>query len=55
VFLCAASKEESGAQALEWAVESLVQDGDELVVVRGFDSDEMRELPLSSKYQVRTL
>jgi nucleotide-binding universal stress UspA family protein len=43
VFLCAASKEESGAQALEWAVESLVQDGDELIVVRGFDSDEMQK------------
>jgi len=39
VFLCAASPDESGNQALDWALDSLVQDGDELVVFRGFDED----------------
>lgn len=39
VFLCAASPDESGSQALDWALDSLVQDGDELVVFRGFDED----------------
>ena len=37
VFLCAASPDESGSQALEWSLKSLVQDGDELVVFRGID------------------
>lgn len=39
VFLCASSPDESGRQALDWALDSLVQDGDELVVFRGFDED----------------
>ena len=39
VFLCAASPDESGSQALDWALDSLVQDGDEIVVFRGFDED----------------
>ena len=43
VFLCAASPDESGRQALDWALESLVQDGDELVVFRGFDEEDLGE------------
>ncbi|KIJ94290.1 hypothetical protein K443DRAFT_110685 [Laccaria amethystina LaAM-08-1] len=39
VFLCAASPDESGREALEWSLESLVQDGDELIVFRGVDED----------------
>jgi len=41
VFLCAASPDESGRQALDWALDSLVQDGDEIVVFRGFDEDDL--------------
>lgn len=41
VFLCAASPDESGSQALDWVLENLVQDGDELVVFRGADSDDL--------------
>ncbi|OSX58355.1 hypothetical protein POSPLADRAFT_1049556 [Postia placenta MAD-698-R-SB12] len=41
VFLCASSPDESGRQALEWALESLVQDGDELIVFRGVDTEEL--------------
>ncbi|OCH84182.1 hypothetical protein OBBRIDRAFT_742016 [Obba rivulosa] len=37
VFLCASSPDESGQQALDWALESLVQDGDELIVFRGVE------------------
>lgn len=40
VFLCASSPDESGRQALDWCLESLVQDGDELVVFRGVDPDD---------------
>jgi len=39
VFLCASSPDESGREALEWSLESLVQDGDELIVFRGVDED----------------
>lgn len=39
VFLCAASADESGTEALDWVMESLVQDGDELIVFRGFDTE----------------
>jgi len=42
VYLCAASGDESGKEALEWAIANLVEDGDELVVVRGFDSDDLQ-------------
>lgn len=38
-FLCAASVDESGRNALEWTIENLLQDGDELIVFRGFDTD----------------
>ena len=39
VFLCASSPDESGSEALEWSLESLVQEGDELIVFRGVDED----------------
>ena len=45
VFLCASSPDESGKQALEWCLESLVQDGDELVVFRGIDPDDFGTHP----------
>ena len=45
VFLCAASPDESGSQALEWCLESFVQDGDELVVFRGIDPDDFGAHP----------
>jgi hypothetical protein len=43
VFLCAASPDESGSQALDWALDSLVQDGDELIVYRGVDPEDLGE------------
>jgi hypothetical protein len=43
VFLCAASPDESGREALDWALESFVQDGDELIVYRGVEQDELGE------------
>lgn len=46
VFLCASSPDESGRQALDWCLESLVQDGDELVVFRGVDPDDFGTLPV---------
>lgn len=46
VFLVAASPDESGSEALDWVMESLVQDGDELIVFRGFDAEELG-MPLS--------
>jgi nucleotide-binding universal stress UspA family protein len=39
VFLCAASADESGREALDWSLEYLAQDGDELIVCRGVDED----------------
>jgi len=44
VFLCASSPDESGSEALEWSLEYLVQDGDELIVFRGADEDVFRAL-----------
>lgn len=41
MFLCAASRDSSGSQALDWALESLVQDSDELVVFRGVDPEDL--------------
>ena len=41
VFLCASSPDESGSQALDWVLENLVQDGDELIVFRGADADDL--------------
>jgi len=43
IFLCAASSDESGVQALDFAVESLVQDEDELIVFRGIDTDDLEK------------
>ncbi|KAG8900049.1 hypothetical protein FRB99_006281 [Tulasnella sp. 403] len=43
VYLCAASGDESGREALEWAIANLIEDGDELVVVRGFDPDDLQK------------
>ncbi|KAK7056955.1 hypothetical protein VNI00_002673 [Paramarasmius palmivorus] len=43
VFLCASSPDESGSQALDWALESFVQDGDEFVVFRGIEEDELEK------------
>ena len=40
----AASPDESGSEALDWVMESLVQDGDELIVFRGFDEQELGAL-----------
>ena len=45
VFLCAASPDESGREALDWSLESLVQDGDELIIFRGIDEDALGEFP----------
>jgi hypothetical protein len=39
VFLCASSPDESGSEALDWCLEALVQDGDELIVFRGVDEE----------------
>ncbi|KAF9071306.1 hypothetical protein BDP27DRAFT_1219224 [Rhodocollybia butyracea] len=39
VFLCASSADESGREALDWSLESFVQDGDEFVVFRGVEED----------------
>src|ERR1700735_2509707 len=41
VFLCAASPDESGSQALDWALSELVRDGDELTVLRGIEKEEL--------------
>jgi hypothetical protein len=43
VFLCASSPDESGAKALDWALDALAQDGDELVVFRGIPEDLLGE------------
>ncbi|KAH7107070.1 hypothetical protein BKA62DRAFT_685941 [Auriculariales sp. MPI-PUGE-AT-0066] len=42
VFLCASSPDESGLEALEWSLESLVQQSDELVVLRGLDHEDVK-------------
>ena len=47
VFLCASSPDESGRHALDWTIESMVQDGDELVVFRGIDQDDLGREPFS--------
>ncbi|EEB97641.1 hypothetical protein MPER_03001 [Moniliophthora perniciosa FA553] len=43
VFLCATSPDESGTEALDWALESFVQDGDEFVVFRGIEEEELEK------------
>ena len=51
VFLCASSPDESGREALEWSLESLVQEGDELIVFRGVDEDVLGDfIPLYFVY-----
>lgn len=40
VFLIAVSPDESGAEALDWAMENLVEDGDEVVALRVVELDE---------------
>jgi hypothetical protein len=44
VFLCASSPDESGIEALDWCIEALVQDGDELIVFRGVDEEVLGSL-----------
>lgn len=44
VYLCAVSPDQSGMEALEWSISSLVEDGDELVVVRGFAPEDLRKV-----------
>lgn len=44
IYLCASSPDESGQEALDWALETLVQDGDELVVLRGFEQEDASTL-----------
>ncbi|KAF8273561.1 hypothetical protein EI94DRAFT_1715278 [Lactarius quietus] len=41
VFLCASSPDDSGRHALDWAIEGLVQSGDELIIFRGIDQDDL--------------
>ncbi|KAL0566758.1 hypothetical protein V5O48_015240 [Marasmius crinis-equi] len=43
VFLCATSPDESGTEALDWALECFVQDGDEFVVFRGIEENELEK------------
>ncbi|KAG7096102.1 hypothetical protein E1B28_006778 [Marasmius oreades] len=43
IFLCATSPDESGSGALDWALESFVQDGDEFVVFRGIEEDDLEK------------
>lgn len=52
VFLCASSPDESGTQALDWVMDSLIQDGDELVVLRGFDTEVLGTQTSDSYYLV---
>jgi len=40
VFMVAVSPDESGNEALEWLMESLIEDGDEIVAVRVVELDE---------------
>ncbi|KAG5652032.1 hypothetical protein H0H81_006523 [Sphagnurus paluster] len=49
VFLCAASPDESGREALDWSLEALVQDGDELIILRGVDEDVLERSTLTDK------
>lgn len=43
-FLVAASLDVSGSEALDWVIESLIEDGDELIVFRGFPEEELSKL-----------
>ncbi|KAJ3996759.1 hypothetical protein F5050DRAFT_1807455 [Lentinula boryana] len=50
VFLCASSPDESGREALDWALESFVQDGDDFVVFRGVEEDVLGTSDLQSDF-----
>jgi len=50
IFLCAASPDESGSQALDWALSELVSDGDELVVLRGVEREDLGEFEFGFKF-----
>lgn len=39
-YLIAASSDDSGIHALQWVMESLIQEGDEIIVFRGFDGED---------------
>nr|GAT59637.1 predicted protein [Mycena chlorophos] len=55
VFLCAAGPDESGREALDWSLEGLVQDGDELIVCRGVDDDAFERDHNSVREEARQL
>ncbi|KAJ7252377.1 hypothetical protein B0H12DRAFT_1118027 [Mycena haematopus] len=55
VFLCAAGPDESGREALDWSLEALVQDGDELIVCRGIDEDVFEKDHNSVREEARQL
>lgn len=55
MFLCAASPDESGNQALDWALESLVQDGDEFIVFRGVDDADLGKEQAAYREEAREL
>ncbi|KAJ7350908.1 hypothetical protein DFH08DRAFT_862618 [Mycena albidolilacea] len=55
VFLCAAGPDESGREALDWSLEALVQDGDELIVCRGIEEDVFEKGHESVREEARAL
>ncbi|KAF7300255.1 hypothetical protein MKEN_01349600 [Mycena kentingensis (nom. inval.)] len=55
VFLCAAGPDESGREALDWSLEGLCQDGDELIVCRGVDDDAFEKDHNSVREEARQL
>ncbi|KAJ8083556.1 hypothetical protein PM082_009431 [Marasmius tenuissimus] len=55
VFLCATSPDESGTEALDWALECFVQDGDEFVVFRGIEEGELEKDHESIREDAREL
>ncbi|KIJ28535.1 hypothetical protein M422DRAFT_131065, partial [Sphaerobolus stellatus SS14] len=54
-YLVAASADESGSHALDWVMESLAQEGDELIVFRGFDGDDMGDNQEDKKQEAQDL
>lgn len=53
--MCASSPDESGREALDWALESLIQDGDEFVVYRGVEEDILGQLAASPRQDFNLL
>lgn len=51
--MVAVSAEESGLRALEWLMESLIEDGDEVIAVRVSDEDEADELNKKARNDFR--